>query len=130
MKKLLLAIGTLLPLALLAPAAHAADYSYDCLCLYSDSRGTCVQYTCDSYQRPSYYRGGCDRYRSDSGCRYGYDNRYGYNNNYGYYNNYNYSNSQYYDSRYNYDWYYRRYTGNSPSRRYYNQYYDAPMYYY
>ena len=131
MKKLLIAAGTLLSaLALVPPTASAQDYTYDCLCLYSDPNGACIEYTCDAYQRnrrSSYYN-------NNSGCSYGntYGNNYGCGNQYN--NNYNsryrmYNNNNYYDGRSNYDYYYN-YSNRSPTRRYYNQYYDYPMYYY
>jgi len=126
MKKLLIAVGTILSALTLMPlSAQAQDYTYDCLCLYSGPNGACIQYTCDAYQRASNY----NNYNNYNNCRgggsYGYD--YGCNN-----SNYNrsYSNNNYYDGRSNYDWYYNRYSNRSPIRRYNNQYYDYPTYYY
>jgi hypothetical protein len=135
-KKLLIAIGTLLPLLILIPKAEAQNYSYDCMCLYAAPNGACMQYTCDSYRTSRY------RYDYDS-CSYG--NRYVYSTRCGsryyptYYDNdrYDYGGYRYpYDGRYSnsyyndYDWYYSRYGNRSPYRRYYDPYYDSSMYYY
>ncbi|MDO8468393.1 MAG: hypothetical protein Q7S29_01395 [Candidatus Peribacter sp.] len=126
MKKLLFAALGLLPLLLLAPAAHAQSYTYDCLCLYSDPNGTCREYTCDAFQnsRRSYYD-------NDRSCGSRYDNcdyypttgtvyrqRY-WNSSSQYYNNY--SNQQYYNNSNDYNWYYNRYN-TQPS------YYNLPNY--
>lgn len=122
MKKLLLSALAVLPLLLLAPGARAQDYTYNCLCLYSDPRGVCREYTCNAYQnsRASYY-----------GNRY-CDDRYG---NCGYSpssSRYWSTSSQYYDSRYDYDWYYRRYTVRPSYYNYpsYNSYEQNYPYYY
>ncbi|ALM09896.1 MAG TPA: hypothetical protein DEB30_02505 [Candidatus Peribacter riflensis] len=129
MKKLLLISATLLPLLFLASKAHAQDYSYDCLCLFSDPNGTCREYTCDAYERRSYYNNDYDRndYRPCGSSRYcasstTYRPRY-WNTS---------TSSQYYynnDSRYDYDWYYRRYSSRTS---YYNNqpYYNNNPYYY
>ncbi|OIO54878.1 hypothetical protein AUJ46_02080 [Candidatus Peregrinibacteria bacterium CG1_02_54_53] len=127
MKKLLLSTLALLPLALTAPRAQAQDYSYDCLCLYSDPRGTCREYTCDAYQtrRRSYYN-----YNNNRVCDGRYGTNCGYNDTYRprYWN----SSDSYYDSRYDYDWYYRRYT-TQPNYYNYPNYndrqYGYPYYY-
>jgi len=132
MRKLFL-LSLLLPLALLAPKALAQDYSYDCLCLYSEPNGTCVEYTCDAYSRNArYYQEGygCDT-RYDRSCNYGSTSRRRtYRPTYRTEPNYN-SSGNYYDSRYDYDWYYRRYTGRSNNNNnYYDRsYYDTPYYY-
>ncbi|MDD5751625.1 MAG: hypothetical protein PHS73_03855 [Candidatus Peribacteraceae bacterium] len=119
MKKLLIAAGTIVSLLSFAPLASAQDYTYDCLCRYSSPSGACLEYTCDAYQRSrrsSYY----------DDCRYdSYGCNSSYNRSYRSYNSYN-----SYDGRSDYDWYYSRYSNTSPYRRYSNQYYDYPMYYY
>lgn len=127
MKKLLLLTVGIFPLLVLAQGAHAQNYRYDCLCLYSDPGGTCREYTCDAYRtnrRSSYYYGNSNNY-----C----DNRYDDCGNY-YRPRYWNSTYQYYDRGSNYDWYYNRYNTrasyyNYPS--YNNSYYDNgyPYYY-
>lgn len=129
MQRFLLTLLLLLPLVFLAPGVSAQSYTYDCICLYSDARGTCVEYTCDAYRRSSRYDDGyCDGRRYDRYC-----DSYSNNNDYNSVYRSSYYNSSYYDSRYNDDWYYRRYTGRSG---YYNRrssydrtYYDTPYYY-
>ncbi|MDD4628279.1 MAG: hypothetical protein PHE68_02690 [Candidatus Peribacteraceae bacterium] len=134
MKKFLLSAGATFSLLCLAPAAYASqNYTYDCTCLYASPNGSCMEYTCDGYQRRSTYR--------NDYCDY----RYNYNCNDSYYNNYN--NDYYYDNyddgyRSNYDygrynntyrsssWSIRRTTSRSPYRRYLDPYYDDQMYYY
>jgi hypothetical protein len=122
MKKLLLTGFGILPLLFLAQGVQAQSYSYDCLCLYSDPRGTCREYTCDAYRnsRRSYdYGRSCnDRYDD---CGYNtYRPRY--------WNSY-----QYNDSGYNYNWYYNRYNSRASYYNYptYNDYdrYGYPYYY-
>lgn len=130
MKKILLLIVGLLPLLLLAPGAKAQNYTYDCLCLYSDPRGTCREYTCDAFRsrRPAYYN-----YNNDSrrcGSRYDYSCGNSYSSTYRprYWN----TSGQYYDSRYNEDWYSRRYTTRPSYYNYpaYSNYdYNYPYYY-
>lgn len=111
MKKLLL-LSLLLPLLFLAQGVKAESYRYDCLCLYSDPRGTCREYTCDAYRsntRRSYYY-------NDRSCDNGYGNCNSYQSNYRprYWN----SSVQYNDNQgYDYNWYYNRY---NPRPTYYN----------
>ncbi|MDD5041271.1 MAG: hypothetical protein PHX87_03290 [Candidatus Peribacteraceae bacterium] len=136
MKKLLLLGLGILPLLLLAPGAHAQNYSYDCLCLYSDPRGTCREYTCDAYRtaRRSYY----NDYRS---CDGRYDNCNYYPTNSTYRPRYWNSSNQYYDNSYynsynsnDYNWYYNRYNSrpsyyNYPAYNNYDYNYSTPYYY-
>jgi len=135
MKKLFLSTAFLLPLALLTPKAFAQNYTYDCLCLYSEPGGTCVEYTCDAYRSNNsrYYQGGygCNS-RYDNNCNSGSLYRPIYRNSMNqYYNSQYYNNpsSQYYDTRYDYDWYYRRYTGRNNNNYYDSSYYNTPYYY-
>ncbi|MFH1444765.1 MAG: hypothetical protein ABIG34_05275 [Candidatus Peregrinibacteria bacterium] len=132
MKKLLISTFALLPLLLLAPRAQAQDYTYDCLCLYSDPRGTCREYTCDAYQarRGSYNNNRvCDgRYGTNCGSGGTYRPRY-WNSSNQYYNN---SSNQYYNNSNDYNWYYNRYSARPSYYNYpnYNNYqYDYPYYY-
>lgn len=137
MKKFLLSAGAALALLSLIPVASAQDYSYDCTCLYASPNGSCMEYTCDSYQRrpsyynDSYYNDSCDP-RYDYGCDNSYNNDYYNNNNYydGYSRpTYNYDSSSY--NEYNSSWTIRRNTSSrSPYRRYLDPYYDDQMYYY
>ncbi len=124
MKKLLLAGLGLLPLLFLAQGVHAESYRYDCLCLYSDPRGTCREYTCDAYRnsRSSYYNSRSCNDRYDD-CGYNtYRPRY-----------WNSSNQYYYNNSNDYNWYYNRYNSrtsyyNYPSYNDYNDY-GYPYYY-
>ncbi|MDD4287829.1 MAG: hypothetical protein PHO20_01565 [Candidatus Peribacteraceae bacterium] len=126
MKKFLLSGLSLLPLLFLTPGAHAESYSYDCLCLYSDPRGTCREYTCDAYRndRRSYYNNGY------SNCN---NRRYNYNDcsNSTYRSRYWNSSSQYYGNSNDYNWYYNRYNSRSNYYNYpsYNDDYNYPYYY-
>ncbi|MDD5103485.1 MAG: hypothetical protein PHX93_03735 [Candidatus Peribacteraceae bacterium] len=138
MKKLLLATLGLLPLLFLAQGAHAQNYSYDCLCLYSDPNGTCREYTCDAYQtrRPAYY----NNYNYNRNCNSQYSNcgnypvtgtyrpRY-WNSSSQYYSN---NSNQYYNNTNDYNWYYNRYNTQPSYYNYpnYNNYdYGYPYYY-
>lgn len=136
MKKLLLSALVLLPLLILVvPRAHAQSYTYDCLCLFSEPGGTCVEYTCNAFRNRNTYYGNqyygnqnCDdRYTSNCSSSYYRSNTY-YQPRYRTSNDNNYN--DYYDTRYNSDWYSRRYTNRS---NYYNNndnsYYNTPYYY-
>lgn len=132
MKRLLLSTA-LLSLAILAPKAFAQDYTYNCICLFSEPNGTCVEYTCDARMvNARYYQSGydCDsRYDRycDSASYYRQTTyRPSYRDATNAYDNT--SSGNYYGSRYDYDWYYRRYTGRTVSS-YDRSYYDLPYYY-
>ncbi|MFH0851843.1 MAG: hypothetical protein V1876_03790 [Candidatus Peregrinibacteria bacterium] len=132
MKKLLLLGLGLFPLLMLVPGAHAQSYSYDCLCLYSDPRGTCREYTCDAYRnnRQSYYY-----YGNNRNCNSRYDNC-GYYPTTGtaYRPRYWNSSSQYYNynNSSDYNWYYNRYSARPSYYNYpnYNNYDSGYPYYY
>lgn len=134
MKKLLLTLSAVLPLLAFAIPAHAQSYTYDCLCLFSEPGGTCVEYTCDASRRRNTYYGNQyygGQYYGNQNCDGRYD-RYCSSSYYRpttyYQPRYRDSSSTYYDSRYNYDWYSRRYTGR-PSYYYDRSSYDTPYYY-
>jgi len=169
MNKPLIAIGTLLSLFALSPIALAGNYTrgsagrsqnytYDCVCLFSDPNGSCQQYTCDAYQtssrsnqRNSYntgYQNGSTYYNSNNcnsyynGCdtnqpvyrspyiTSGVVSPY-YNTSYNGSNNCGISGAYYGSTPCDYQWSDARYTSpGTPMRRYYQQTYDAPMYYY
>lgn len=124
MKKLLLSSLILLPFIVIAPRAYAQSYTYDCLCLFSEPGGTCVQYTCDAYRRRNTYYG--NQYYGNQNCDGRYD-RYCSSSNYRPTYRNPYSSSTYYNNSYNnsygsnYNGYYRQYT-NQPT------YYDYPSY--
>jgi len=133
MKKFLLTSLGLLPLLFVASGVHAQNYTYNCLCLYSDPRGTCREYTCDAYRnnRRSYYNN--SYYNNDSYYNNGsndcYRNQYNdcqvYSTNQQRYWN---SSSQYYNNSNDYNWYYNRYNSN-PSYYNYPSYNNYPYYY-
>lgn len=169
MKKLLLAIGTLVSLVAFVPLTSAMgpgyvrrasvpNYSYDCVCLFSDPSGTCQEYTCDAWQNRQnygygYYYGNSSRSRgaysrnscggSSTWCNANvvpvYQTQYAttgvvspyYNNYYNANGNCSSSGLYYGSTSCDYQWSSARYTSpNTPLRRYYQPYIDAPMYYY
>jgi len=133
MKKFLLSIGIAAGTLALVPVAFAQDYTYDCTCLYASPNGSCMEYTCDTYRRRSYYNDSYYNYNDSCDSRYDYgcndsDYRNYDNNNYNYYRPYN--NNSYYNGNSS-SWTIRRNTSyRSPYRRYLDPYYDDQMYYY